>query len=499
MSRERFLHRSLVTGAQVQAVITLPDSDIRRALDEAVRRGWTEHTRRALRIALLLVGDLIAGLLGVYVVLRTWFVVSSEGLRPLPEAIPLVAMVFCIMPLALRITGAYGGGKTRADVGRIAGALAIAATAGWVQARLFGQATPTLPNKAAYLYLAVILTLAIWIWRVGFDALIKLGFRAGVLQRRALVIGHRADVEHIQRKIDKSAASDVRIVGALSPDAIESDRQSLENVVRHCGAHGVIIAANLPFGLLEQVIGRCVRSGVSVSLLPKGLQELGSFYFELRESGAGLLLQVLPLRFGLPQLAVKRSMDIVLTSISLLLSWPLFLLVAAAIKLDTPGPVFFRQERVGVGGRPFRMLKFRTMHVGADALKGQLAHLNASGDSRLFKIPNDPRITRVGRFLRRASLDELPQVFNVLRGEMSLVGPRPFFRSDLEAYQAHHFERLHVLPGITGLWQISGRSDVVDFEEVVRLDHEYIRDWSVFLDLTILIRTVPAAFGRGAY
>jgi lipopolysaccharide/colanic/teichoic acid biosynthesis glycosyltransferase len=139
------------------------------------------------------------------------------------------------------------------------------------------------------------------------------------------------------------------------------------------------------------------------------------------------------------------------------------------------------------------------MRDGADAEKAALAALNESGDARLFKIRKDPRITRVGRLLRRTSLDELPQLLNVLKGEMSLVGPRPFFTTDLADYERHHFERLHVLPGITGLWQVSGRSDVVDFEEVVRLDREYIESWTIFTDLRILLRTIPAALGRGAY
>ena len=151
-------------------------------------------------------------------------------------------------------------------------------------------------------------------------------------------------------------------------------------------------------------------------------------------------------------------MDIVLTLVAMAVIWPLFLLIPLAIKLDSPGPVFFGQTRAGVGGRPFRMLKFRTMRTGADAEKPGLARLNDSGDPRLFKIRNDPRVTRLGWFLRRTSLDELPQMLNVLKGEMSLVGPRPFFPDDLADYERHHFERLHVLPGITGLWQVSGRS-----------------------------------------
>jgi exopolysaccharide biosynthesis polyprenyl glycosylphosphotransferase len=200
------------------------------------------------------------------------------------------------------------------------------------------------------------------------------------------------------------------------------------------------------------------------------------------------------------QLWVKRMVDLLGAGLGLLLISPLLTLIALAIKLDSRGPIFFAQERVGLGGRTFRMMKFRTMRVGADAEKAKLAHLNTSGDARLFKIPNDPRVTRVGAFLRKWSLDELPQLFNVLRGDMSIVGPRPFFESDLPTYHEHHFGRLGALPGITGLWQVSGRSSITDFEEVVRLDCEYIHRWSLWLDLEILLKTIPAVVRRtGAY
>lgn len=199
------------------------------------------------------------------------------------------------------------------------------------------------------------------------------------------------------------------------------------------------------------------------------------------------------------QFRIKRVVDVVATGLGLLLISPLLGVIAIAIKLESRGPVLFSQIRAGVGGKPFRMYKFRTMVANADQMKRQLQHLNESGDPRLFKIKNDPRITRVGRILRKTSLDELPQLLNVLRGDMSLVGPRPFFPDDLDSYEPHHFERLHALPGITGLWQVSGRSDIVDFEEVVRLDAEYIRNWSLALDFKILWKTIPAALGRGAY
>jgi exopolysaccharide biosynthesis polyprenyl glycosylphosphotransferase len=200
------------------------------------------------------------------------------------------------------------------------------------------------------------------------------------------------------------------------------------------------------------------------------------------------------------QLAVKRVMDVVGSAIGLVILSPLFAWIAFRIRRDSPGPVFFSQERVGLGGNVFRMLKFRTMRDGADAEKADFAHLNQTGDPRLFKIPNDPRITRVGAWLRRWSLDELPQLCNVLKGDMSLIGPRPFFEADLAGYADHHFGRLGAKPGITGLWQVKGRSDVVDFEEVVRLDREYIEQWSLLLDVRILLVTLPAVVRKtGAY
>jgi lipopolysaccharide/colanic/teichoic acid biosynthesis glycosyltransferase len=170
------------------------------------------------------------------------------------------------------------------------------------------------------------------------------------------------------------------------------------------------------------------------------------------------------------------------------------------VRLDSPGPVLFEQTRVGLRGKTFRLLKFRTMYEGAEIDQPSIAHLNVTDDSRLFKIVDDPRVTRLGTVLRRWSLDELPQLVNILMGEMSLVGPRPFFESDLDDYEAHHFRRLAMKPGLTGLWQVSGRSDIVDFEEVVRLDRAYIEGWSLALDFRILALTIPTVVRRkGAY
>ena len=193
----------------------------------------------------------------------------------------------------------------------------------------------------------------------------------------------------------------------------------------------------------------------------------------------------------------KRIFDITLILVALPILIILMGVCGLLIWLDEPGPVIFKQLRTGKGGRRFGIYKFRTMVTNAEELKEKYAHLNEL-TAPDFKITNDPRVTRIGHFLRKTSLDELPQVFNVLKGEMSLVGPRPT-SFDVTTYSLWHTERLEVLPGITGLWQVSGRSDV-DFDERLRLDVEYIRRQSLWLDIEILIRTVLVVFSqRGAY
>jgi exopolysaccharide biosynthesis polyprenyl glycosylphosphotransferase len=195
---------------------------------------------------------------------------------------------------------------------------------------------------------------------------------------------------------------------------------------------------------------------------------------------------------------LKRATDITFTCMGLLVIWPVFVAIALMIVLDSPGPVLYRQQRVGKDGRLFQMLKFRSMHRDADQRRAALSGANeATGP--LFKMRNDPRVTRVGRILRRTSLDELPQLLNVLRGEMSLVGPRPPLPSEVEEYEEWQLGRLRAVPGMTGLWQVSGRSEV-SFHDMVRLDLHYIRNWSLSLDLEILWRTLPAVLGhRGAF
>ncbi|MBR4603316.1 MAG: exopolysaccharide biosynthesis polyprenyl glycosylphosphotransferase [Kiritimatiellae bacterium] len=196
---------------------------------------------------------------------------------------------------------------------------------------------------------------------------------------------------------------------------------------------------------------------------------------------------------------MKRAMDIVGAALGLALLSPVFAILAAAVRFTSPGPVFFSQTRVGRYGRHFKFYKFRSMRQDAEQLKAGLADMNESSDGVIFKMKDDPRITPVGRFLRRTSLDELPQLWNVLKGDMSLVGPRPPVPSEVAEYTLEDRKRLDVIPGITCLWQINGRSEI-PFREQVRLDKEYILAPSIWKDIVILLKTIPAIIGgKGAY
>jgi lipopolysaccharide/colanic/teichoic acid biosynthesis glycosyltransferase len=184
----------------------------------------------------------------------------------------------------------------------------------------------------------------------------------------------------------------------------------------------------------------------------------------------------------------------------LVLLSPIYIALAIIIFVDNPGPIFYRQLRVGLHNQPFKVWKFRTMVTNADQLQQALEAQNVNQDGILFKIKSDPRITRAGVILRRYSLDELPQVFNVLLGEMSFIGPRPLPLRDVEKFADHHHIRHEVLPGITGMWQVSGRSDIQNFDDVLKLDIQYIEQWSIWLDLKILLKTIAVVFSKsGAY
>jgi exopolysaccharide biosynthesis polyprenyl glycosylphosphotransferase len=270
-------------------------------------------------------------------------------------------------------------------------------------------------------------------------------------------------------------------------------------VIHDTTCETVVMCGYLPDGRFHDIVDSALGAGCQVLSVPRAIEIGGVRPLFVWRHGERLIELTAPSLKG-QQLAIKRVFDVVGALAGIIITAPVMAAIAVAIKLDSPGRVFFGQGRVGLGGRRFRMLKFRTMHNGADGEKQAVAHLNHSGDPRLFKIRNDPRVTRLGGWIRRWSLDELPQLFNVLRGDMSLIGPRPFFEADLQSYEDRHFRRLGAKPGITGLWQVRGRSSVIDFEEVVRLDREYIEQWSLWMDLQILLLTLPAVLRRkGAF
>jgi exopolysaccharide biosynthesis polyprenyl glycosylphosphotransferase len=244
-------------------------------------------------------------------------------------------------------------------------------------------------------------------------------------------------------------------------------------------------------GLVESARALGLRTHVSAEFLGawRGV--------DVQQWHGDVVLRLTPFPHDVFGLTIKRAVDIAVASAALLLLSPLFLLIALAVKADAKGPVFFGQWRLGLNGRRFWFPKFRSMQAGAEARLHELAAHNEM-DGPVFKMRNDPRITRVGRLLRRYSLDELPQLWCVLRGDMSLVGPRPLMPHEVAGQETWQRRRLSVRPGLTCLWQISGRNDI-DFERWMQLDLQYIDSWSLWLDLRILLRTVPAVLsGRGA-
>jgi exopolysaccharide biosynthesis polyprenyl glycosylphosphotransferase len=248
---------------------------------------------------------------------------------------------------------------------------------------------------------------------------------------------------------------------------------------------------------LQQAVDTCERLGVPFAL-PVSTLRLQRAQLAAADLAPDGFVQFQPYAPAIGQRRLKRSLDVLGAALGLLALAPLFAAVAVAVKLESRGPVFFRQSRVGRHGRPFGMFKFRSMVVDAEARRAALEAQNEHKRGPVFKITHDPRITRVGRWIRRTSIDELPQLWNVLRGEMSLVGPRPPIPAEVQKYDAWQRRRLSVTPGLTGLWQVSGRNNV-DFDEWMRLDLRYIDTWSFALDLRLLGRTIPVVLtGKGA-
>ncbi len=310
---------------------------------------------------------------------------------------------------------------------------------------------------------------------------------------RCLVLGDDRALDRLQGPL--AGQRSVSLVGAVSLDRALDDASRLHEMASAEQIHRIIIAPDETLRPAEtlELVRRAKETGLRVSLLPGVLEAVGSSV--VLDDVGGVTLLGMP-RFGLTRssMAIKRAFDVATTAALLVVALPTMAVAALLIRLDSPGPAFFRQTRVGQDGKHFEMIKLRTMVDGAEALKEGLLALNETHG--IFKIANDPRITRVGRWLRRTNLDELPQLINVLRGEMSLVGPRPLVIDEDARVLGSDRSRLHLKPGMTGPWQTLGNR--VSLVEMVKVDYLYIANWSLWIDLKILLRTIPhVAAGRG--
>jgi len=342
---------------------------------------------------------------------------------------------------------------------------------------------------------------ALWLTLFVFAAVARVAARAGARRltppERCLFVGSERTARSVRAKLESNTQLHAEIVGVIDGSAgkpAASVLKALHPQVIGLNVDRVILAlhgdseADATLELITAIKGY----GCKVSLMPRMLEVVGSSV-EFEDLDGVPILGVR--RFGLSRSsrAIKRGFGLAIASIGLLAIAPLMGLIALAIRIDSSGPILFRQTRVGRDGRRFQIVKFRSMVDGADAQKADLRHLNEA--CGLFKIARDPRITRVGALLRCTSLDELPQLFNVIRGEMSLIGPRPLVIEDDCLIEGWHRRRLHLKPGMTGPWQILG-STRIPLEEMVTIDYLYVANWTLWADVKILLRTVAHVFGR---
>jgi exopolysaccharide biosynthesis polyprenyl glycosylphosphotransferase len=334
-------------------------------------------------------------------------------------------------------------------------------------------------------------------------------YSRGVRIKKTLIIGAGDMGQALAAKITGNPGLGFRIVGFLDDDPEKLGMElcgfkvlggiSLaKEMIKKTGVKEVVIATTkIPQARVLDLITECEREMVEFKIVP-GILEIMASRVDTDEVAGIPIVTISEIRLKGLNAVVKRSTDLLFSLILLILLSPLFLLLALLIKITSPGPVFFMQERVGRDGKRFMMFKFRSMVADAEKLLSKIRHLSEV-EGHIFKMKKDPRVSAVGRFMRKLSLDELPQLINVFVGEMSLVGPRPPIPAEVEKYSLWHMKRLRTAPGITGLWQVSGRSEL-PFEDMVRLDVYYIENWSLWLDINILLRTIPTVlFTRGAY
>ncbi len=422
---------------------------------------------------------------------------------------PLIALGFLsalAWPVVLGRARLYDS-QRRMD---LAGILADLATAGFVATIIQAAAAFTLaaPVSARFpLACGLAQLVALGLLRLGVFTSLRWLRRAGRNTRNVLIVGSGPRAAYVRQIIERSPSWGLEIEGFIDEGrppggpCVPADRifklKDMPEILKHRVIDEVVVAC--PRSMLGSIVGvvdACAAAGVPITLLSDVFGDYLPAPKVLR-FGSLPALNFAPVHHNKGMLGVKRAIDFVGASLALSLSLPVLAVAALAIRLTSAGPVVFRQERCGLNGRRFTMLKLRTMYQDAEARKHALSELNEMSGP-VFKIRNDPRITPVGRWLRRLSIDEIPQLWNVVRGDMSLVGPRPPVPREVADYRTFERRRLSMRPGITCLWQINGRNQI-GFEDWVRLDCQYIDTWSVANDLRILARTIPAVLsGHGA-
>jgi len=481
-------------------------ADIRSAAVFPSRIQVRGLARRTLSVAALVVIDLcgLAGALYLALVLRELY----YGQRPILWGIPWDAeqnwlpFLMVVTVLVFWQAGLYAPRERRAGAGRIVSSLLLVTVVTLAFSVGTGYQHSTFGLYGTGFVLSVVV---IGLLRASYEVVTADLWRVAGVRRRALLVGDGEHLVSLRRAIGRGRSGiDYEFVGVLSPseDAggfpVLGWLSDLEDVLAEHRPDELIVSGS---GLREEELLDLVedahRFGVKVRIAPTTLDLLTQHAEYVPGQGVPLFELRPPVFAGLDWM-LKRGFDIAVSSLLILLASPFWAVIALGVKLDSSGPVFYRDRRVGLGEREFGMFKFRSMYVDANLRQAGLEASNeASGP--LFKIKDDPRVTRIGKVLRRYSLDELPQVLNVLRGEMSLVGPRPLPLRDYVQLEDWHRKRYLVLPGMTGLWQVSGRIDL-SFDDLVRLDFYYLENWSIWLDISILAKTLPAVAARtGAY
>ena len=363
-------------------------------------------------------------------------------------------------------------------------------------------------SRFVFIAFTVITVIALWSWRLVKRKVLFALLTRGYLQKNLVVVGAGEIGKMAVAEIGGRPGLGYKIVGFVDDDPkkigteiegikVIAASSVIEEVVKNYSVDEILITIPSERELINHIISKIRRLNVQIRIIPE-MFNLMTSSVEVGQLGPVPYMRIIktPMQ-GVP-LLVKRIFDLCASLFAVLLLSPILLATVFAIKLDSPGPVIFRQQRIGKNGQLFDFYKFRSMVHNAEELRAELAAANEA-DGLVFKIRQDPRITRVGKFVRKYSIDELPQLFNVIIGEMSIVGPRPPLQDEVERYGELEWRRLEVIPGITGLWQVSGRSEV-SFKKWMELDIYYIENWSLWLDLKIILQTIPVVLlGKGAY